>query len=155
MTVEIKRLETHETDRFLGLVRLFEEVFEMEDFTLPSPGYLQKLLEREELVVFVALSEGSVIGGLTAYILQRYYSENPLAYIYDLAVKAEFQRQGIGKQLVSAIMVYGQEVGWEEIFVQADNADQHALNFYRATGGNAEEVVHFTYSLPAGRVTGK
>jgi hypothetical protein len=37
----------------------------------------------------------------------------------------------------------------EEVFVQADQPDEHAIEFYHAMGGIAEQVVHFYYPLQA------
>jgi aminoglycoside 3-N-acetyltransferase I len=39
-------------------------------------------------------------------------------------------------------------MGFEEVFVQADEADDYALDFYRTTKPtNEEKVRHFYYSL--------
>ncbi len=119
----------------------------MEGFKMPDENYLKQLLAQDDFFVFVASSDDKVVGGLTAYTLQQYYSQMPLVYIYDLAVKTEYQRQGIGKLLLSAITDYGKEIGVEEVFVQADEGDDHAIEFYHATGGMAEKVVHFNYPL--------
>lgn len=35
----------------------------------------------------------------------------------------------------------------EEVFVQADEADDYALDFYHSTGAAEEKVVHFYYPL--------
>ncbi len=147
MNFKIKKLQPHEINKFIALIRVLEDVFETENFHLPKKNYLQQLLAKEDFMVFVALQNDNVIGGLTAYTLQQYYSQKPLIYIYDLAVKRVFQRQGIGKKLISAINNYCKEIGVEEVFVQADEVDDYALDFYRSTGGLAEKVVHFTYPL--------
>lgn len=147
MDITIKKLGKHDIDKFKELIRLFEDVFEMENFSLPAEYHLQNLLEKDSFFVFVALVKNQVVGGLTSYTLQQYYSESPLVYIYDLAVKAELQRQGIGSKLISAITKYCREAGVEEVFVQADEADGYALDFYRSTGATAEQVVHFYYPL--------
>lgn len=143
----VKKLDTNDLASFLELVRLFESVFEMEAFKVPPHDHLRQLLARKDFLVFVALSEGKVIGGLTAYTLQQYYSEKPLVYIYDLAVDLKHQRSGIGRRLIAAINDYCRHAGMEEVFVQADEADGHAVAFYHATGGKAEKVVHFYYPL--------
>lgn len=145
--VEIKKL--HDTDffQFKELILLFEDVFEMKDFIIPDDDHLLHLLEKDDFFVFVALSENKVIGGLTSYALEQYYSKKPLVYIYDLAVKTEFQRQGIGKLLISGITGYCKNIGIEEVFVQVDEIDEHALEFYYSTGAIAEKIVHFYYPL--------
>jgi aminoglycoside 3-N-acetyltransferase I len=147
MKVKIKKLGNQEIDKFKELIQLFENVFEMKNFEMPDENYLQQLLEEDSFFVFVALLQDKVVGGLTSYTLQQYYSESPLVYIYDLAVKTEFQRQGIGKMLVSAITGYCKKIGIEEVFVQADEADDYAIKFYHSTGAAAERVVHFRYPL--------
>jgi aminoglycoside 3-N-acetyltransferase I len=148
MDVEIKKLASQDIDKFIDLIRLFEEVFEMKDFRMPDVGYLQQLLEKDSFFVFVALTDKyQVVGGLTSYTLEQYYAVNPLVYIFDLAVKTEFQRKGIGKKLMSGITAYCKEIGAEEVFVQADEIDEHALEFYHSTGGVPEKVVHYTYPL--------
>jgi len=89
------------------------------------------------------------VGGLTGYRLDPYYSEKPLAYIYDLAVKKERQRQGIGKKLIEEVTQYFANEGFEEVFVQADKEDDYALDFYRSTVPTEEEdVSHFYYRIP-------
>jgi ribosomal protein S18 acetylase RimI-like enzyme len=147
MAVEIKKLGYNDLNNFKALVRVFEDVFEMKDFNIPDDDYLQQLLKKDSFLVFVALSEDKVVGGLTAYVLQQYYSVRPLVYIYDLAIKTDYQRQGIGSILIAGITKYCQETGMEEVFVQADEEDGYALEFYHSTGATAEKVVHFYYPL--------
>lgn len=145
--VEIKKLTSDDLNQFIELIRVFEDVFEMKNFQIPKSEYLQSLLNRDDFYVFVSVFEGRVIGGLTTYTLRQYYSEKTLVYIFDLAVLTKYQRQGIGKSLIQGINAYCKDLGVEEVFVQADLVDDYALDFYRATGGMAEDVVHFTYPL--------
>ena len=147
MRVEVKKLITRDIGKFMELIRVFENVFEMKNFGMPAESYLQQLLAKDSFFVFVALSDDKVVGGLTSYTLQQYYSTSPLAYIYDLAVTREFQRQGIGKMLIAGVTNYCKEIGIEEVFVQADEGDIHAIEFYHSTGATAEKVFHFYYSL--------
>lgn len=147
MTTEIKKLNKLDLGEFIQLIRVFEDVFEMKDFKIPSEKYLLNQLENKDFMVFVAISGHQVLGGLTAYILRQYYTESPQVYIYDLAVKTDYQRKGIGKNLISGIIDYCRGEKMDEIFVQADLEDGYAIDFYRATGGKAEEVIHFSYPL--------
>jgi len=146
--IEIKKLEKENLSEFIELITLFEAVFEMKDFSIPATNYLQKLLNRDDFGVFVAKLDGKVVGGLTTYVLEQYYSKKPLAYIYDLAVDTSLQRKGIGKNLISATRHFYKNEGFEEVFVQADKADDYAIDFYRKTNPTKEEqVVHFCYKL--------
>nr|5F46_A Chain A, aminoglycoside acetyltransferase meta-AAC0020 [uncultured bacterium]5F46_B Chain B, aminoglycoside acetyltransferase meta-AAC0020 [uncultured bacterium]5F47_A Chain A, aminoglycoside acetyltransferase meta-AAC0020 [uncultured bacterium]5F47_B Chain B, aminoglycoside acetyltransferase meta-AAC0020 [uncultured bacterium]5F48_A Chain A, aminoglycoside acetyltransferase meta-AAC0020 [uncultured bacterium]5F48_B Chain B, aminoglycoside acetyltransferase meta-AAC0020 [uncultured bacteriu len=146
--LKIERLAENDLPKFIQLIRLFEAVFEMKNFSIPDSEHLQKLLNQNNFYVFVALLENKIVGGLTSYVLEQYYSEKPLAYIYDLAVDTNWQRQGIGKKLITATNQFYTEKGFEEVFVQADKVDDYALDFYRSTKPTAEEqVVHFYYTL--------
>jgi aminoglycoside 3-N-acetyltransferase I len=147
MDISIYKLQEKDISKFKELIRLFENVFEMKDFIMPGKEHLERLLSQDTFFVFVAILKDEVVGGLTAYTLQQYYSEKALVYIYDLAVKTELQRKGIGKELVSAITSYCRQRNIEEVFVQADEVDDYALDFYRSTGATEEKVRHFYYPL--------
>jgi aminoglycoside 3-N-acetyltransferase I len=148
MDIEIHPLNAKDLQHFKALIAVFEEVFEMENFVCPDDHHLLRLLEKENFIAITAQIADQVIGGLTVYVLEQYYSTKPLAYIYDLAVLTAFQRKGIGKQLIEFIQHYCSEKGFEEIFVQADKVDVYAIDFYRLTKPTTEEqVIHFNYSL--------
>lgn len=148
MEVIVKKLGVADLDSCIELIELFGEVFEMKNFTYPGKEYLAKVMSEEKFLVFVAVDGNNrVIGGLTAYVLTQYYSTRPLVYVFDAAVKVDFQRMGIGTKLMQSTIEHCRQLGAEEVFVQADLEDQHALDFYRATGGVPENVVHFYYRL--------
>lgn len=147
MKIEYKKLEAGDLGYLTQLIKVYEEVFEMEDFTLPAAQYLQSLLEQETIIFYAAIIDKKVVGGLTAYILPSTYYPSSEVYIYDLDVKTEFQRKGIGRQLINSLKEYCARLGLKEVFVQADLEDRHAIDFYQATGGIAESVVHFSYKL--------
>lgn len=46
MTAEIKKLTNKDLHQFKELIRVFEDVFEMENVKLPTDSYLQQLLEK-------------------------------------------------------------------------------------------------------------
>ena len=146
--ITIQKIEPGNLEDFQKLISVFEIVFEMKNFKIPEPPHLQKLLQSENFFPIVAKQEESIIGGLTIYILEQYYSEKPLAYLYDLAVLQEYQRKGIGRSLINFARSYCKELGFKELFVQADKADDYALEFYRSTNPTEEEdVSHFYYKL--------
>ena len=145
MNITIKQLAPGDFDEFIQMLQLFEEVFEMKALQLPPEKHLKKLLRSKNFIVFIALHENVVIGGLTAHILPSYYSSSSEVYLYDLAVKTSFQWKGTGKKLLLALTGYCRQNNYKAFFVQADAADVHALEFYRATGGSPQKVVHFNY----------
>lgn len=145
MTVRV--LTPVELPQFQSLLRLFERVFEMKAFVPPPDEHLRSVLADDGFIAMVAEEGGAVVGGLTAYILRQYYMTRPIAYVYDLAVETARQRQGIGRRLMAELREHCRARGCDEVFVQADNVDEHALRFYRKSGASEEAVTHFTYSL--------
>lgn len=145
--IKYHKLATADVKILIQLIEVYEEVFEMKNFRLPGTAYLQSLLAKEHMIFYVALSDGLVVGGLTAHTLPSVYFGSDEIYIYDLAVKTEYQRKGIGRTLVAELKHYCKNLGKKEVFVQADLADEHAIDFYKATGGLPENVIHFSYNL--------
>jgi ribosomal protein S18 acetylase RimI-like enzyme len=91
--------------------------------------------------------DNEIIGGITGHILPSTYFTTPEVYLFDLAVKTEHQRKGIGTGLIESFNQYCLLQGYRDVFVQADSEDDHAIDFYRKTGGQETSVVHFTYPL--------
>lgn len=148
MAPEIKIIKPDELDELYDLIAVFENVFEMDPFKRPNDSHLQSLLNSETFFAVVARADNKIIGGLTVYVLDQYYAEKPLAYIYDLAVLTEYQRKGVGRKLIAFTNEYCSRQGFQEAFVQADKVDDYAIDFYRSTNPTAEEqVVHFSYNL--------
>jgi aminoglycoside 3-N-acetyltransferase I len=146
MDVKIIKLTHTDIDPFTDLINVFKEVFEWS--SVPTKTHLQKVLTNPTFFVFVAKADSKLVGGLTVHILDSYETEKPSAYLYDLAVLAEYQRQGIGKSLIMAVNDYCRHHGFGEVFVQAETDDEQAMNFYRTTNISSElQATHFTYSF--------
>jgi aminoglycoside 3-N-acetyltransferase I len=141
---QIKRLTKEHLADFQSLVNLFNLVFE-EALKIGSEIHLLNLLSRENFIALAALTENEVVGGLTAYELPMYYSDSSEIFLYDLAVKPKYQRRGIGKELIQSLKAHCIRQGIKEFFVMAHAEDEHAIEFYRATGGKSENVVNFLY----------
>lgn len=144
--MEIKRLTHYDLSGFKSLIALFNRVFEEENPTIGSDAHLLKLLENQNFIVIAALSEGEVLGGLTAYELPMIYSDASEIMLYDMAVRTDHQRKGIGKGLIQSLKEYCVQNRIRTFFVMAHAEDIHAVEFYRATGGKSEKVVNFLYN---------
>ncbi|OCX51710.1 hypothetical protein BEL04_16985 [Mucilaginibacter sp. PPCGB 2223] len=145
--IEIKQLSTTDLDLTQQLFILLQQVFGAEHPIKVSKTYTQRLLANPVFVAFAAIVYGELAGGLTGYISPMYNGEISELYIYDIAVKPEFQRRGIGKQLIAFTKDYCSKSGMSAMYVQANAEDEHALDFYRSSGGREHKVVHFTYTL--------
>ncbi|MEO5582875.1 MAG: GNAT family N-acetyltransferase [Saprospiraceae bacterium] len=143
----IIKLEHHDIMLFRNLLILFNEIFESDTDTIPGDIYLKSLLANPDFLVFVLLIEDKVLGGVTAYLLPKYYSEASELYLYDVAIHPDLQRQGFGKEMIETVKQYCLSHRISEAFVDAHEEDKHAYEFYQSTGGVADKVFHFTYKL--------
>jgi aminoglycoside 3-N-acetyltransferase I len=145
--MEIRKLNHNEVSDFRSLVEIFKEVFENEE-PISDNEHLCKLLSNPDFKVFVVRKNNKVVGGLTIYILHRYYDNKPVAYIYDVGVTPDFQGQGLGKALIEEVCKYCKDNGFEDAYVEAESDDLDAVNFYRKTKYSSEmNAIHFTYTL--------
>jgi aminoglycoside 3-N-acetyltransferase I len=142
---QIRRLEKQDVVLFQQLILLFQELFEMKKTSIPEETYLIQLLTNPDFIVYAIITEDEIIGGLTAYELASYYSKGSEIFIYDIAIKSTFQRKGLGKQLLLSLKEYSKQKGINAIFVDANEEDDHAVDFYHSTGGRADKVIQFTY----------
>lgn len=110
-----------------------------------SDAYLDQLLQSESFWTIAAMDDGAPVGGITAHALPMTRSESAELFIYDVAVRAEYQRQGVGRGLIGSLRQHAAGVGIHVLFVPADNDDVHALDFYRALGAEAAPVTFFTF----------
>lgn len=148
MDIKIEILETDNVEGLKTMLQIFEEVFEMQNFKAPSDEHLKQLLLKPSFIPVIAKIDDEIVGAMTVYVWDQYYSTQPLAYIFDLAIAIKHQRKGIGQKMIAFIKEYCKERGFEEVFVQADKVDDYALDFYRKTNPTKEEdVSHFYYSL--------
>jgi aminoglycoside 3-N-acetyltransferase I len=145
--ITYRKLESKDLHSLIELIKMYEEVFEMDSLQMPSAEYLQQLLDKESIIFFVALSDNVVLGGLSGHILPSVYIASSEVYIFDFGVRTQDQRKGIGKQLIQSLKDYCSKLRYKEIFVQADVEDEHAMNFYYATGGQAKSAWHYSYAL--------
>jgi aminoglycoside 3-N-acetyltransferase I len=108
----------------------------------PSDEYLEAWLAQENTIALAAVDAETVVGGLVAYVLEKFERARREIYIYDLAVAEEYRRIGIATTLIRSLQAIAKEIGAWVIFVQADYGDDPAIALYEKMGLR-EEVLHF------------
>jgi aminoglycoside 3-N-acetyltransferase I len=146
----IQQLTPEETSLMESLLDLFAEAFnEPETYSgaRPDRKYQQRLLAQEYFIALTAVIDGTVVGGLVAYELQKFEQARSEIYIYDLAVAASHRRQGIATSLIRELQNIATNRGAWVIFIQADQGDAPAIALYDKLGSR-EEVLHFDIPVP-------
>lgn len=145
MAVGIQQLENRDIGLLRQLLELFGRVFNMpETYCAAQPGddYLAGLLASDSFIAIVALDEGKVIAGLTAYELKKFEQERSEVFIYDLAVDEAYRRKGIATSLISALKPVARSRGAYVIIIEADQGDEPPTALYTKLG-TREDVLHF------------
>jgi aminoglycoside 3-N-acetyltransferase I len=115
----------------------------------PSAEYLERLLRGETFIALAALDGDAVIGGLAAYVLQKFEQERSEIYIYDLAVAEAYRRRGVATALILELTRIAAARGAYVVFVQADLEDAPAVALYSKLG-RREDVLHFDILVDTG-----
>ena len=126
MTIEIRLATPDDKDM---LVELLEEL----GYRV-SPLYVHDMLSRmrdDNDPVFVAVAKGAVIGMIALVITRWIQLEKPIARIPAMIVRSQYQRRGVGRQLIEHAVAQAHNVGCGTIELTSanDNTDAHA--FYR------------------------
>jgi aminoglycoside 3-N-acetyltransferase I len=119
------------------LLRVFGEAFdEIETYqgSVPSDDYLTRLLSKEHFIALVAMKGDEVVGGLTAYELDKFEQDRREIYIYDLAVAQTPRRRGVATGMISELRSIASRRGAYIIFVQANLEDGPAVALYESLG---------------------
>jgi aminoglycoside 3-N-acetyltransferase I len=147
--VQVRRLGRDETETARRLFVMMAEVFAERARPL-GDDYLRRLLARDDfwaLAAFAGDGDGDdLVGGLTAHTLPMTRDEVCEIFIYDIAIRSDRQRQGVGRRLIETLRAMAARQGLDEVFVPADADDDAAIAFYRALGGKASPAMIFDFS---------
>tara|TARA_R110002094_G_scaffold191384_1_gene165784 strand:- start:215 stop:658 length:444 start_codon:yes stop_codon:yes gene_type:complete len=143
MTLEIKVLG--EGDDAV-LANVDPEVF---DHPVDS-GLAAEFLNDPRHHLAVALVEGCVVGMASA-VHYVHPDKQPELWINEVGVAPGYQRQGIAKKLLDALMEVGRRKNCGEAWVLTERSNPVAMKLYAAVGGviAPEDPVMFTIKLKA------
>ena len=147
--ISIRSLAPEDVPLMKEMLAMFGQAFDdVDTYTRDQPGtaYLERLLGSDYFIALVALKNGAVVGGMTAYELQKFEQERSEIYIYDLAVAAAHRREGIATALIQELKIIAAARGAYVIVVQADLGDAPAEALYTKLG-TRENVSHFDISI--------
>jgi aminoglycoside 3-N-acetyltransferase I len=143
--VEIRQLDSAQLPHFRELQRVFADAFDDPKSYLAQPAsdaYVERFLASSNAIALVAIDGGTIVGGLVAYVLDKFEQERSEIYIYDLAVAAHARRRKIATALIRELQHIAKTRGAWVIYVQADHGDEPAIRLYESLGVR-EDVLHF------------
>jgi len=117
-----------------------------------DPRLIEEFLADPRHHMVVAVSSGQVVGMASA--VHYVHPDKPAElWVNEVGVAPAFQRQGIGKKLVRAMLDRGLAVGCVEAWLGTEPSNTAARRLYAATGGHEEPMVYITFPLtkPADR----
>jgi ribosomal protein S18 acetylase RimI-like enzyme len=146
----VRQLTPADIPTLEAMLALFGDAFDEPDTynrARPSRFYLARLLARDTFLAVAALDGGAVVGGIAAYVLDKFEQERSEVYIYDLAVAESHRRRGIATAMILEIRRLAAERGAWVVYVQADLDDERAIALYTGLG-TREDVLHFDIPVP-------
>ena len=124
------------------LDRVAEDVFDR----AISPERLTAYLEDPGHLLCVACAGDLVVGQARA-VIHHQPDKAPDLYIDNLGVASAYQRQGIAKRLLTALIDLGRARGCGEVWVSTEPENEAAIACYRSLGLKMETMVYFETDL--------
>lgn len=94
----------------------------------------------------VAIEDGVVVGMVSAvdYV---HPDKAPQLWINEIGVAPTHQRQGIGRQLLDAILTHGRTLGCYEAWLGTEETNVPAQALYKSVGGMPEQFTLYSFVL--------
>lgn len=139
MRIEIKRLSAGDA-AILG--RVADGVFDEAINAARRAAYLAEPGHH----MFVAIAAGEVVGQAAA-VVNRHPDKPPELFIDEVGVAPAFQRRGIARKLLDAMLALGKDLECESAWVGTEHGNGPARGLYESFGVSAESFVLYTFEL--------
>lgn len=140
MTFQIRRLASGDEALF---DRVAEGVF---DYAIDGKRLADYLAEPNHHLI-VALSEGRIVGQVAAVVHKHPDGRATELYIDEVAVAPAFQRQGIARRMLDAMLALGKTLGCDEAWVGTEHDNIPALNLYASRDVPPQPFVMYVFDL--------
>lgn len=118
------------------------EVFDQEI----DPRWAREFLQDPRHHLAVALDGATVVGFVSA-VHYVHPDKSPELWINEVGVAPSHQRQGIGQQVLGAMLRLGETIGCREAWVLTSRDNAAAMRLYQSLGGREEDTVMLTFAL--------
>jgi len=95
---------------------------------------VRKLQEHPTTHILLAYSDDQPVGIATCFLGFSTFAARPLLNLHDFAVLAEHRGQGIGRELMAAVVSMARELGCCKVTLEVDEHNDRARRLYFAAG---------------------
>jgi aminoglycoside 3-N-acetyltransferase I len=113
-------------------LRLLAQSEDAESYQLRPP--IRRWLASPNAIALAAVADGRVVGGLAAYVLDKFEQERSEVLRQDLAVAERERRRGLATASIGELKAVAKQRGAYVLFVQADLGDDPAIALYESLG---------------------
>ena len=133
--MEYRKLTIDDLDLVLAMNRDFREGF-------AEKSSLRAFLSSPDCWLFAAVLENRIVGFAYGYALQRLNTGRKMLYIHEVGVLDDYQRQGIGTQMLTKLKEACAAEGFCKVFLTCYQNNCGANALYRKAGGKLCEESH-------------
>ena len=102
---------------------------------------LEQMKEDQHLFhCFVAETEQEELAGFASFFFAYYSWSGKAIYLDDLYVRASYRQQGIGRQLLDAVVALAKAENCRKLRWQVSRWNKPAIDFYKRYGAQIDEV---------------
>ena len=99
---------------------------------------LVKFLADPMRYLLLAIEAGQVVGSLNGYALQPPHRRDPQFLLYEIDVRPDWQRRGIGRALVARFIAEARNARAWEVWVLTNRSNAAAMGLYASCGLRTE-----------------
>jgi ribosomal protein S18 acetylase RimI-like enzyme len=131
--VTVRRAEAHDADSVLALMEELGRPAVAGDASTQREVFVAHL-ERDDAVVFVAESDGRIVGAASFWVRPRLNWTSPEAWIPDLIVSSPHRRRGAARRLLDACAAEARARGCHVLRLESGPQRAAAHRLYEAYG---------------------
>lgn len=98
----------------------------------------QEFLSAETTYQLAAFADDEAVGQLVAYELIRRHGDGRMMLIYEIGVRADYRRKGVGRGLFDVLRTLCRERGIARAFLMTNESNPGAMAFYRSLGAKRD-----------------
>ncbi|MFP6809125.1 MAG: GNAT family N-acetyltransferase [Pseudomonadales bacterium] len=146
--MNIIRADIDHVDQVSPLFDLYRQFYKQAPNPADCRRYLMNRLERQESIIFLAISgEGRALGFTQLYATFCSVELIPRLVLYDLFVESDARRRGIAKRLMDKATEYAKDNGYRRLTLETAIDNIPGQTLYEREGWTRDNNF-YTYHLP-------